>query len=118
VQKYFSLNEHTYGFHMIIVNDVFFQSLPEDQQRILVEAAQLHAQTANSWRARGSIEALSKLREQGMEVHITTPDEKEAFRQAIQKPVIDYITAEAGAEAVQAVMSGAEAAAKRVYGTP
>jgi hypothetical protein len=32
--------------------------------------------------------------------------------------VIDYITAEAGAEAVQAVMSGAEAAAKRVYGTP
>ena len=118
VQKYFSLNEHTYGFHMIIVNDVFFQSLPEDQQRILVEAAQLHAQTANSWRARGSIEALSKLREQGMEVHITTPEEKEAFRQAIQKPVIDYITAEAGAEAVQAVMSGAEAAAKRVYGTP
>jgi tripartite ATP-independent transporter DctP family solute receptor len=118
VQKFMSLNEHTYGFHLIIVNDKFFESLPEDQRNILTEAAQLHSQTANSWRANASIEALSKLKEQGMDVHITTPAEKQAFREATQKPVIDYITAQAGVEAVQAVMTGADAAAKRVYGAP
>jgi C4-dicarboxylate-binding protein DctP len=115
VQKYMSLNEHTYGFHLIIVNDKFFQGLSKDHQRILTEAAQLHAQTANSWRARASIEALGTLGEQGMEVHITTPDEKEAFRQAVQQPVIDYIKEQTGEEAVNAVLAGAEAAAKGVY---
>ena len=116
VQKYMSLDEHTYGFHLIIVNDKFFASLPKDQQRILAEAAQLHAQTANALRANASIQALAKLKEQGMDVHITTAEQKQAFRDATQKPVIDYISAQAGADAVQKVMAGAAQAAKQVYG--
>jgi C4-dicarboxylate-binding protein DctP len=116
VQSYFSLNEHTYGFHMIIVNDEFFASLPEAHQRILVEAAQLHSQTANSWRTNASLLALQTLGEQGMEVHITTPEEKEAFRAAMQPAVIDYIVSQIGQEPVDAIMAAAASASGRVYG--
>lgn len=116
VQKFMSVNEHVYGFHMIIVNDAWFTKLPPGHQQILVDGAQLHAQTANSWRARGSLEALTLLRDKGVQIHMTSPEEKERFRAVTQKSVMEYIATQIGEDNVKKVVAGADAARKRVYG--
>ena len=116
VQKFMSTNEHVYGFHMIIANDQWFSKLPAEHQRILTEATQLHCQTANSWRARDSMLAAGTLRERGMQVHITNAEEKDAFRRVTQKPVMDYIAGQVGAETVQRIVDASASAKRRVYG--
>lgn len=116
VQKYFALNEHVYGFHMIIVNDEFFNGLPEGHRNILTDAAQLHAQTANSWRADASIRALRTLAEQGMEVHITSPEEKAAFLEKVQPAVMSYIAEQIGQEPIDEIIAAAKSAADRLHG--
>ena len=116
VQKYMSTSEHVYGFHMVIANDKWFMSLPPEHQRIIIEATQLHCQTANSWRTRDAVLAAATLKERGMDVHIMTSEQKDAFRKTTQKPVIDYITSQVGADTVQAILAAAAAAKKRTYG--
>lgn len=115
VQKYFAVNEHVYGFHMLIINDDFFMGLSEDHKRILIEAAQLHSQTASSWRANQSVEALGKLASEGMDIHITSVAEKQAFKEMVQPAVIAYIVDQIGREPIDEILAAAEAASQRLY---
>jgi TRAP-type transport system periplasmic protein len=116
VQRHLSTNEHVYGFHMVIANDRWFAGIPLEHRRILTEACHLHAQTANSWRARDALLAVGTLRERGMQVHITTAEQKEQFRRVTQQPVIAYITSQIGEDNVKRITDAATSARQRVYG--
>jgi tripartite ATP-independent transporter DctP family solute receptor len=116
VQKFMSVNEHIYGMHLIIFNDAKFRALSPDHQKIVQEGARLHAAVANSRKAFDAMGAVNKIREAGTRVHVTSPSEKERFRQVTQKPVIDFIATQAGREVVDKVLAAAEEARRAVYG--
>jgi C4-dicarboxylate-binding protein DctP len=115
-QKYMSVNEHIYGMHLIIINDAKFNSLSADHKQIIQEGAKLHAQVANSRKAYDAMAATENIRKAGVEVHVTSPSEKEMFRRASQKAVVDFIVSQAGREVVDKVLAAAEVAKKAVYG--
>ena len=116
VQKFMSVNEHIYGMHLIIFNDAKFRSLSADHQKIIQEGARLHAEVANSRKAFDAMGAVNKIREAGTRVHVSSPSEKDRFRQVTQKPVIDFIATQAGREVVDRVLAAAEEARRAVYG--
>jgi C4-dicarboxylate-binding protein DctP len=116
VQKFMSVNEHIYGFHLIIINDGVFTKLSPDHQKIMMEAAQIHAQLANSRKAIDAIGAVDEIRKKGTKIYVTSPSEKEQFRQQSQKAVIDFIAGQAGRDTVDKVLAAAEQARKSVYG--
>jgi TRAP-type transport system periplasmic protein len=116
VQKFMSVNEHVYGIHLIIFNDAKWQTLTADQRMIIQDAAKLHAEVANSRKAHDAMGAVNKIRAAGTKVHVTTPTEKERWREATQKPVIEFIASQAGKDVVDRVLAAAEEAKKAVYG--
>jgi TRAP-type transport system periplasmic protein len=115
VQKYMSVNEHVYGFHLILINDEVFKGLTVDQRKILHEAVALHSELANAIKTAGDIVAVTKLRELGMEIHVTSPTEKAMFRDVSQKAVVDFVASQVGAEAVELVLAAAKEAEDRLY---
>lgn len=116
VQKFMSVNEHIYGFHLIIMNDGVFQKLSPDHRKIMMEAARMHSELANARKALDAISAVDEIRKKGVKVYVTSPSEKEAFRQHSQKAVIEFIAGQAGRDTVDKVLAAAEEANKRVYG--
>ena len=79
VQKYLSLTGHTYDPNIYFMNKTFYDSLPEEYQTIVKEAAQ----EAAAWQRQAAQEEEGKLLEslsENMEVNEVTPEELERFR--------------------------------------
>lgn len=91
VQKYLTLDGHMYGVDWFVVNEDFFQSLPDDLKAIVVEAAKVSAAVGRGLQQLNSAVGLETLAEGGMEIYAPTPEELEQFKQATQKPVVDWL---------------------------
>jgi len=117
VQDFFTLNEHTFGLHVIIANNEWFSALPQGQQQIITDAAQLMAVTENLLKTEGDWRYSRRLiEEMGMQIHVSTPEEKAAFKAVAQPPVLAFIRENVGNETVDAMIAAVEAAKADLYG--
>ena len=96
VQKYLTLDGHSYGVDFILINEKFFQSLPKETQ-LIIKASAINA----GWCGRGiqqlnSAVGISMLKEKGMEVYTPNAKERAQFKELAQKPVMDYIEKQIG----------------------
>jgi len=117
VQKYFATTEHIYSMTIITINDAFYRGLTAGEQQIIMEAGRLYASVANAFKVssdRGYVERIRK--EKGLKVHITTAEEKEAFRAISQGPVVDYVNGQLGKEFVDRVLAAVAESETAVYG--
>jgi len=92
VQKYMTLDGHFYSINSIIIQDKWYKSLPKELQHAIDQAAFVST-TVN----RGVCTALEQkgiklIQEKGMKVYAPTEKEKETFKVAAQKPVVDFLT--------------------------
>jgi tripartite ATP-independent transporter DctP family solute receptor len=69
VQKFLSLTGHAYSPTNIMINDKFYQSLPADLQRIIVDAAQKAGAWNRDYAEKLEVELVGKLKEKGMQVN-------------------------------------------------
>ena len=97
-QDYVTLDGHVYSVHAYLMGDNFYNSLTPEQQQIVQEgvdiAKEIH-RTMTTAQDNSAEEILSGL---GMDVTVLTPEEIDAFRQAAQPPVREYLEREVGAE--------------------
>lgn len=96
VQKYLTLDGHSYGVDFILINDKFFQTLSKETQQILRTSAINAGMIGRSIQQLNSALGVSQLRDKGMEVYSPTPHERNLFREAAQKPVIEYVEKQVG----------------------
>lgn len=116
VQKYYTLNEHVFGLHVIIANNDWFESLSEGHQQIIQDAAKLMAWTENLQKTEGDWRFSKKLQDElGMEIHVSTPEEKAAFKDITQDPVVTFIRSRVGDELVDELLTEVDAAKARLY---
>jgi len=116
VQKFMSLDEHVMGVHILLMNEEIFAALDEPSRHTVIDAAQVFAATEDSEKGRSTQQYIDKIRAKGVAVHVTTPAEKDAFRQKAQKPVLDFITERVGKELVDALTAAVKDAEVRLYG--
>ncbi len=96
VQKYLSLDGHSYGIDFILINDKFYQSLPKDIQRTIRIAAATTVTIMRGIQTIDSTLGVQQLKEKGMEVYAPSDSEKAMFRAASQQPVIEYLEKQIG----------------------
>lgn len=117
VAKYLTLNEHVLGLHIIIANKDWFGSLTPSQQAIVQEGARLMASVENVQKTEGDWIYASKIAEEkGVEVHTSTPEEKQAFKDAVYQPVRKYIAEQVGEELLTRMEASVGEAEKKLYG--
>ena len=116
VQKYMSTDEHILGVHAFIISDKFFETLSDDERAVVLEAATLAARIENTQKLAGAKKYIDLIREKGVEVHMTTMAEKDAFAAVSQEPVLEYLREQVGAELVQSLLDTAKAQESALYG--
>lgn len=114
VQKYITLDGHLWAENYLIINEEFFQSLPRNYQMIVQNAGRAAEIAGTASEIIGSYYmgvdySLSK----GMEIYTPSPEEMAAFREAAQKPIIEWLNQEVGKEWVDEMMAATEASIKR-----
>ena len=104
VQKYFILNKHQFSDDLFVINDSFFQRLPEGVQKVFMAAAR---QAAVADRAADlmlqEVTALEVLKKH-MKIYSPSSEEIEKFKKISGPPVVEWLKGQIGAETVQAVM--------------
>lgn len=96
VQKYLTLDGHTYGIDFILINEKFYQSLPKDIQRTIRTAAMTTVTIMRGIQTIDSTLGVQQLRGKGMEVYAPSDSERAMFRAASQQPVIEYLEKQIG----------------------
>jgi TRAP-type transport system periplasmic protein len=96
VQKYLTLDGHTYGVDFVLINDKFYQGLPKDIQQTLKTASITTATIMRGIQTIDSTLGIQFLKEKGMEVYVPSAKEKAMFRDAAQKPVIEFLEKQVG----------------------
>jgi C4-dicarboxylate-binding protein DctP len=108
VQKFMSIDEHILGLHALMINDAFWQGLPDDHKAIVADGARLYRAWSDARKAALHNEYVEKIKAKGLEVHVLSPSEKEAFKEASQEPVKQYIVEQVGEELVNKLLAAVE----------
>jgi tripartite ATP-independent transporter DctP family solute receptor len=96
VQKYLTLDGHSYGVDFILINDKFFQGLPKETQLIIKTSAVDAGLIGRGIQQLNSAVGIALLKEKGMEIYSPNAKERAMFRDAAQKPVMEYIEKQIG----------------------
>ena len=110
VNKYLTMDGHTYGVSFTLINEKFFQSLPKETQSIIKEVAPAAALCSRGIDTIDSTIGVQFLKEKGMEIYVPTAKEKELFRAAAQKPVIEYLEKQIGRTWIDKVLKATKEA--------
>jgi len=80
VQKYYSLTEHTYGYLANLINESFYQSLPEDIRTIIDDGAKKYlVDWQRQEEVNQNIDILKKLEAEGLIINEISPDNRQKF---------------------------------------
>ena len=110
VQRYLTLDGHTYGADFILINDSFYQKLSADQRGIIRRAAIVAGNCGRSIQQLNSAMGVSKLTAQGMVVYSPTPAERAEFKRLTQKPVIEWMKGQVESAWIDKLMSAVKEA--------
>jgi len=84
-QDHFTWTNHVYSAAPIVINDDFYQSLPEDIRQIVDEEGARVAALQVEWNRDDVAGAVERMEEQGIEVHQLSPSAIERFRETAQE---------------------------------
>jgi len=112
VQKYCIVDGHAYSIEIILMNKDFFYSLPKNLQEVILVAAERASIVCRGLCQYWNLFYVDKFRKAGMEVYFPTPEEKQLFKEASQKPVADWIRGQIGSEWVDKIIEASEEAEK------
>ncbi len=105
VQKYMTMDGHTFGVSFMLINEKFFQSLPKEYQAIVKNAAVTSAVSENGIDNLVSAIGIQFLKDKGMEIYTPTASEKTQFRTAAQPAVIEYLEKQIGRPWIDKVLN-------------
>lgn len=105
VIKYMSLDEHTFSPAFAYANPAFLDSLNEENKAAVIDGVSLYTTIMLAGKGRGYLADTQKIRDMGVQVYVNSPDQKQAFREVTQKPVLDFLNKELGADYVRAFVA-------------
>ena len=99
LQKYMVLDGHVYAADFIVINDEFFQSLPENDRAVIKKAARIAGNMGRAIQQFNTAEGVTKVVAEGMEVHSPTAAEMAQFKKLAQPAVKKWLAGELGPDA-------------------
>ena len=108
VQKYVTVDNHVYAVSAMVINDKFYQSLPDDLKKVIDDAQKLALAVNRGVSRYTDHMALDSLKAHGMEIYILTPAERKAFKEKAQGPVVQWLRKETGDKWVDGMLQAAK----------
>ena len=116
VQKYMSLDDHTYDAAITLSSQTFFDGLAPGERQIFLDGALLMIAVLNAEIPRNVVSDVEKIREMGVEVYVNSAAEKAMFREAAIGPVSEFVAGQIGQEAIDGLLAALKAHKKLLYG--
>lgn len=107
VNKYYVLDGHAISSIFLYINTNYLKALPEDLQKIVVDAGHTATYAMRGGNCANEALALEALADNHMEIYSPTAEEKESFRVS-QAPVIEWLKGQIGDETVDNFMAAVE----------
>lgn len=104
-QKYLTLDKHLYSLHTAMINEAFFQKLPDDIKKAVLESADLAKTIGRSQGYLLERGALAKLKEKGIQIYTPTAAEEKQFHDLGQPPALTLVRKQLGDEWVDAALN-------------
>ena len=115
VQGYITLDGHLWSEDYFILNEAFYNSLPPDLRQIVLAAArqaEVVSRGIETIHSQGP--GLRRLQEVGMKIYVPTTQEKQAFADIAQPPVLEYLRERVGSETLERLLSDVALAEERM----
>lgn len=103
VQDYLTLSGHFYAPTALLINNDFYENLPEDLQLLVDEAAVEYRTYQREIASEQDAEWIEELKAEGMKVNELTDEQKEEFKKA-SEAVYDQFRDEIGGELIDQVL--------------
>ena len=91
VQDYLTLTGHVYAATILLMNNDFYNELPEDLQGLVMEASEEFRTDQRILAQEQDVEFLDKLKESGMKVNDLTEEQRNVFREAAKSVYDQYV---------------------------
>ena len=112
VQKYMTMTGHVMGVGATLMNDEWYQALPADLKAAVTEADATASLVYNGLGQVLDATCAESLIEAGLQIYNPTPEERQAFKDATQPYVREYMVDQLGAEFVDGFLAAVEATAQ------
>lgn len=99
VQKYLTITGHFYTPTILLMNNKFYEELPDDLQQLVVEAAVAFKDEQRQLAQKQDTEWREELKQSGMKVNELSPEQIDEFRKALA-PIYDQFKEEIGEDVV------------------
>jgi len=109
VQKYLTLTSHICGITANLVNEKWFQSLPDDLKSALIVGDRVAQATLNGFSSLLDSTSLETIKSLGMEVYAPTPEEMAMFKEKAVPYVKKWMEEELGTDFVAEYLAAIEA---------
>ncbi len=90
VQDYLTLTGHVYAAAILLANNDFYNSLPDDLQALVMEASEEFRDDQRELAQQQDVEFMEKLEAEGMQINDLTVEQRDEFRQAAQSVYKKY----------------------------
>ena len=113
VFDYLTLTQHVFASLGLVINDAWFQSLPEEYQMAVLEGGK-YAELAGRGGCR-HVEELcaTEIKSMGKQIYVPTPEEKEAFRSLAIETGMDFLRETVEKEWVDEFLAAIDEAEKK-----
>ncbi len=83
VMRYLTIDEHTYNPQIVLISTYKWNKISPENQQIILECAREARDYNRQLAAEKSVEFLTEMEESGVVITTLTPDQKEAFKEAM-----------------------------------
>ncbi len=114
IQSYVVLDGHIYATYTLLINESWYQALPDDLKLVLKQASETALVVNRGLAILNEQESLTYLKSKGIEVYKPTHEEYVQFRQRTRQSAIDWLKQNVGEQWVRAVLTATAAAEKEL----
>lgn len=114
IQSYIILDGHVYGTYTLLMNERWYQSLPDDLKSVINQAKAVSAAVNRRLAVANEIQGIKYLKTRGVKIHKPSAAQHQLFRQMTQASAIDWLNENVGKEWVQGVLDAVLEAEKKL----
>ncbi|QTL97463.1 DctP family TRAP transporter solute-binding subunit [Iocasia frigidifontis] len=114
VQKYIILDGHVYGVNSIVLNEEWYQGLPDDLKEIIHQSAQIALSVNHGLTVAREVKGIEYLKEKGVQIYRPTLEEKVLFKEKTQQSAIDWLNNNLDPDWVKGILEATEKAEKEL----
>lgn len=113
VQKYIILDGHVYGLMGLVINEKWYQSLPDDLKAVINQSARVAETVQNALSILQPSREMEELTAMGIEIYDPPLEVKKEFKALTHQPAVDWLKKKIDPAWVDAVLAETAKAEKR-----